>query len=70
MLKDDSINGKNVTKFTSKHYWCRSTIFQSFSVFGIQIKVIASESNPTYNLGSVVNKKIFRRDIQLFENYS
>ena len=70
MLKDDSINGKNVTKFTSKHYWCRSTIFQSFSVFGIQIKVIASESNPTYNLGSVKNKKIFRRDIQLFENYS
>ena len=50
MLKDDSINGKNVTKFTSKHYWCRSTIFQSFSVFGIQIKVIASESNPTHNL--------------------
>ena len=41
MLQDDSINGKNVTAFTSKHYCCRSTVFQFFSVFGIQIKVIA-----------------------------
>ena len=48
MLTDDSINGKNVTKFTSKYYYCRSTIVYFFYVFGIQIKVIASDSNPTY----------------------